>query len=386
MRQCPTESELFSRLARRLPKTWRSLSDGNLRGLCKRLSGVELMQAKMPEQNKILGITMGCPAGVGPEVILKAFSRRPEWVLNPSAVVIGDMAVLRRASSAMGVDFPLVPWTPGMEPASGSINVFEATGLDPDAVPWSGPNRESGMASYQYVVKGIELCKKGVLSGLATAPISKTGLRMADVRYPGHTEILADMTGTVSYAMMMAGSRLKVILVTIHCALKDVPGKISREQIVEKIRLASQALSRDLGLESAKIAVAGLNPHAGEGGIMGDEEELIIAPAVEQARKLGMDVSGPFPPDTVFYNAAQGAFDAVICQYHDQGLIPFKLLHFRDGVNVTLGLPFVRTSVDHGTAYDIAGKNIAHSESMEAAVDLAVKMIRNRSHQAVGRK
>ncbi len=342
------------------------------------------MNEQIANDNLLLGITMGCPAGVGPEVILKAFSRRPEWIINPFAVVIGDMGVLQRTAISIGIDLPLASWTPETRPESGSINVLQTTDLSPDKVPLGSPNTYSGKSSYQYIVKGIELCRQGRLSGLATAPISKTGLKMAGVHYPGHTEILADMTGTRSYAMMMAGSRLRVVLVTIHCALKDVPHKISQGKIMEKIRLAHQALTRDLCLASARLAVAGLNPHAGEGGIMGDEEEKVITPAVNEARAMGMDVNGPYPPDTVFHRAAKGDFDAVICQYHDQGLIPFKLLHFRDGVNVTLGLPFVRTSVDHGTAYDIAGKNLACSDSMEAAVDLAVKMIRNRSHHAAG--
>ncbi len=326
-----------------------------------------------------LGITMGCPAGVGPEVVIKAFAQRPEWLQSPNCVVLGDVAVLERAAESTGKRMALCTWEPGADLKPEAINVFQVTRLDPADVPVGTPTAVTGRASYEYVVKGIELCKQGLISGLVTAPISKTGLKMAGIQYPGHTEILSDMMGASSYAMMMAGRRLKVVLVTIHCPLREVPERISEELVLEKIRLTYDALTRDFGMDSPCLAVAGLNPHAGEGGIMGDEEERIISPAVRKARAQGLEVSGPYPPDTVFFRAAEGDFDAVVCQYHDQGLIPFKLLHFRDGVNVTIGLPFVRTSVDHGTAYDIAGRGTADCGSLEAAMDLAIRIVRNRS-------
>ena len=337
------------------------------------------MGSELSRMGRPLGITMGCPAGVGPEVVVKAFSLHPDWLEDPHCVVLGDLAVLERAQEAVGYRPPMVSWSLGNALVKGALNVLPVTRLEPSKVPVGRPSALTGRSSYAYVVRGITLCLDDILSGMVTGPISKAALKMAGVFYPGHTEILAEMTKASSYAMMMAGEKLKVVLVTIHHPLREVPGKLSRGLILEKIRLTHQALTRDLGMAHPRIAVSGLNPHAGEGGIMGNEEERVIRPAVESALDQGIDVSGPYPPDTVFFRAVQGDFDAVICQYHDQGLIPFKLLHFRDGVNVTIGLPIVRTSVDHGTAYDIAGTGRADSRSLEAAVELAARIAWNRA-------
>jgi 4-hydroxythreonine-4-phosphate dehydrogenase len=201
-------------------------------------------------------------------------------------------------------------------------------------------------------------------------------MRIAGYAYNGHTELLAERTKTDNFAMMLAGDKLRVVLVTIHIPLKDVSSTLSREKIVQTISITRDALYERFGFEKPRIAVAGLNPHAGEGGMFGDEEENIIIPAVNCARKQGIDVSGPFPPDTIFYHAAKGRYDAVVCMYHDQGLIAFKMIHFVDGVNTTLGLPIIRTSVDHGTAYDIAGTGKADPGSLIAAINMA-------THQAV---
>jgi 4-hydroxythreonine-4-phosphate dehydrogenase len=339
--------------------------------------------SKKPPLVKPLGITMGCPAGVGPEIIIKAFSDKPEMLNSPRFVVLGDINILEKAARAVKVAIRLQEWTPGKPLSSGGVNVHPLTELSLEDVPWGGPTPLTGAASYRYVTEGIRLCMGGELSGLVTAPISKYGLKLADIPYPGHTEILADMTDSRDYAMMLAGDRLRVVLVTIHCPLREVPSIIDTEKILQKIFITKLSLQRDLGIEKPRIAVAGLNPHAGESGLFGHEEEQIIAPAVESARSNGIEVSGPYPPDTVFYYAARGRFDAVVCQYHDQGLIPFKLLHFRDGVNLTLGLPIVRTSVDHGTAYDIAGTGEADPSSLAAAVDLAEGIVINRVHNAV---
>ncbi|MEA1990709.1 MAG: 4-hydroxythreonine-4-phosphate dehydrogenase PdxA, partial [Thermodesulfobacteriota bacterium] len=209
--------------------------------------------------------------------------------------------------------------------------------------------------------------------------ISKLGLKLAGIDYPGHTEILADRTNTKRYAMMLTGDRLRVTLVTIHCPLREVADSISTEKNFQVISLTDFSLKNEFGLKKPKIAVAGLNPHGGESGMFGNEEEQVITPAIEMAREKGIMVNGPYPPDTVFYQAINGKFDAVVCQYHDQGLIPFKLIHFRDGVNLTLGLPIIRTSVDHGTAYDLAGTGKADCASLEAAIRLALKIVVNRT-------
>jgi len=323
-----------------------------------------------------LGITMGCPAGVGPEIIVKALAGDG---MPPGVVVIGDMDILARAARITGAKIATREWRPEEAPSAGFIDVVPVTSLDAGEIPFGEPSRITGEASFAYLERGIGLALEGAISGIVTAPLSKLGFRLAGVTHPGHTEVLAERTGTRRYAMMLAGIVLKVVLVTIHRPLREVPYLISTDGILDVISLAHQALIRDFGLGEARIAVAGLNPHAGESGMFGAEEETIIAPAVAAARARGMDASGPYPPDTVFFRAAKGEFDVVVCQYHDQGLIPFKLLHFSDGVNVTLGLPIVRTSVDHGTAYDIAGKNKADPASLSAAIGLARIMAENRA-------
>ena len=201
-------------------------------------------------------------------------------------------------------------------------------------------------------------------------------MNRAGYHYPGLTEFLAELTNTKSYTMMLTGRLLKVVLATIHCPLEEVPKKLSRKGIIKTIELASESLQVFFGIARPRIGVAALNPHAGEGGLLGEQELKIIKPAVRQARQKGIEVSGPLPADTLFYFAVKGQFDAIICMYHDQGLIPLKMLHFTDAVNVTLGLPIIRTSVDHGTAYGIAGKGIADPASMIAALKLAAKMAR----------
>jgi 4-hydroxythreonine-4-phosphate dehydrogenase len=216
---------------------------------------------------------------------------------------------------------------------------------------------------------------------MATAPISKRVLQSAGHRYPGHTELLAQLSGVDDVVMMLAGERLRVTLVTIHEALRDVPGLLSRERILRTIRTTAAGLSRYF-VHRPRLAVLALNPHGGEGGIFGREEEEIIAPAIAAAREEALDVRGPFPADTLFHVAVRGAYDAVVCMYHDQGLIPLKLLHFDDGVNVTLGLPIIRTSVDHGTAYDLAGTGRASSASMAAAILMAADMAEKRIGEA----
>ena len=237
----------------------------------------------------------------------------------------------------------------------------------------------------EYILRAVEMTRKKEIGAMVTCPINKDLMNRAGYRYEGHTQLISEMTGTDDYVMMLAGKKLRVALATIHCALKDVPSLLSEEIIRKTITITASALEQDFGLKKPCIAVAGLNPHAGESGMFGTEEEDIISPAIKRARDEGWCVAGPLPPDTLFYKAASGQFDAVVAMYHDQGLIPLKLLHFSDAVNVTLGLPIIRTSVDHGTAYDIAGSGKADPASLKSAIRMAVEIIRNRKSTMVDR-
>jgi len=342
----------------------------------------------MAEQNKSrsmkIGITMGCPVGIGPEIILRFLALRGKTGETP--VVLGDIGVLRRCASALAIDIALVPWQAGMDAADDVVPVLETSRLDADSLAWGRPTVETGKAMAGSIIEAVRLLKRGELDCLVTCPITKSALYMAGYRFPGHTEMLADLTDSRQFAMMMAGSRLRVVLATIHLPLAEVPARINSKDLVKLIILTGNSLRQDFGIKAPRIGVAGLNPHAGEGGLFGSEESAVIAPAVDEALARGWDVTGPLPPDTVFHRAAAGSFDVVVCMYHDQGLIPFKLLHFTDGVNVTIGLPIVRTSVDHGTAYDIAGKGVASPESLRSAYGMArdIVMNRNRCRQQAG--
>lgn len=330
--------------------------------------------------SNLLGITMGCPVGIGPEIILRFFQQNHDFKsYNP--VVIGDLGVLKRCAAALAIELDIVGWQPG-EPVRGQVlQVLSLSDLGQN-LKWGEPDIATGRAMGQYIEAAVRLIDEGVLAGMVTCPITKSALNLAGYQYPGHTEMLADLCGSDDYAMMMAGERLRVTLVTIHVGLAQVAGLLTREKIVRLIDITARALRDDFGIDNPRLAVAGLNPHAGEGGMFGDEDDRVIAPALIQARENGWQVAGVFPPDTIFNRAAAGQYDAVICMYHDQGLIPFKLLHFEDGVNVTLGLPIVRTSVAHGTAYDIAGQGKASAASLQAAFALAGKIAFNRNRFA----
>jgi len=324
-----------------------------------------------------VAVTMGCPVGIGPEIICRLFGR-DDMPGAGQTVVVGDMNVLRQAADLLGQRLAIVPWLPGQPLAPGTLPVFQVGSPGPTPIHWGQPDVTTGKAMGQYIEAAVKLIGAHHCSAMVTCPISKKWLQLAGYRYPGHTEMLAALTGTARVRMMMAGPRLKVVLVTIHEPLRRVSGLLSRQEIGDCIRMTRAALQRDFGVTAPRIAVAGLNPHGGEDSLFGDEEARVIGPAVTDSADQG-DVSGPWPPDTVFYQAAAGRFDAVIAMYHDQGLIPFKLLHFHDGVNVTLGLPLVRTSVDHGTAYDIAGRNAADPASLAAALTMAGAIVVNRA-------
>ena len=330
-----------------------------------------------------VAITMGCPAGIGPEIILKYFTSIP---VNDrgKVVVAGDIGVLEFYKKHFSIDCALRSWQPGTPVPERplTIPVFETSHLETDGICPSTFTQKTAEAMVAAITQSVTAAQKEQLAAICTCPISKESLQLSGHRYPGHTEMLAALCQVGSQVMMMAGTSLKVTLATIHCSVAEVPSLLTIDSLVKLFTITWNSLQCDFGLKHPKIAVAALNPHAGEGGMFGNEEKDIIKPAIERVSALDIPLQGPFPPDTIFFKAAKGEYDAVICMYHDQGLIPFKLLHFDDGVNVTLGLPIVRTSVDHGTAYDIAGKGIASPESLTAAVEMAQLIASNRRNQS----
>jgi 4-hydroxythreonine-4-phosphate dehydrogenase len=321
---------------------------------------------------------MGDPAGIGPEIIVKALSDpRIHDLCRP--VVFGDRRALSLYAGKRRV--PAIREITHPSEAQGKpnqIDLVAVCSLEPAVLTPGIPKREGGTAMVDCIVAAVNLAKRKELSAVVTCPISKALMQQAGHPYEGHTQLIASLTRCKDYVMMLAGKKLRVALVTIHCALKEVPSLLSKEKVFRTIRITAGALERDFGIPKPRLAVAALNPHAGEEGLFGEEEESIIRPAIRKAMAEGYRVEGPFPADSLFYKAAEGEFDAVVAMYHDQGLIPLKLLHFSDAVNVTLGLPIVRTSVDHGTAYDIAGKDMADPSSLKAAIRMAVQMAKNR--------
>jgi 4-hydroxythreonine-4-phosphate dehydrogenase len=331
----------------------------------------------------LIGITMGDPVGIGPEIIVKALSA-PDIAATCCPVVLGDQRLLEREISRLRSELKIaIVSTPQHLAAQpGTINLLAISELDPAQARYGQPTRETGAAMAAYITRAVSLAMDRQIDAMVTCPINKKSLQVTGFDFPGHTEMLARLTGAEDVVMMLAGERLRVVLVTIHCPLSRVPGLLSVDAIMKTIRITHQSLKSYFAIKAPRLAIAALNPHAGEGGIFGQEEELIIQPTIAQARQAGIDASGPYPADTLFYHAARGHFDAVVCMYHDQGLIPLKLLHFEDGVNVTLGLPIIRTSVDHGTAYDIAGKGIASPASLLSAVRIAVQMAQAQTERA----
>ncbi len=314
---------------------------------------------------------MGDPAGIGPEIVLKAWA---SGAFTHPVVVVGDAGVLRYYAGLLGIDVRIEEVFPPFDHMGDGLNVFPLTSLLPGSD--FEPGRTSsfcGEAVVKYIKEAARLCMEGTCSAMVTAPISKRAMHLAGYSYPGHTELLAELTGTDDYAMMLTGGGVRVSLVTIHVALKDVPSLVSEDEVYRVAKLTARELTRLWGIDGPSVAVCGLNPHAGEGGAFGREEIEAIAPAVERLKAEGYAVEGPLPADTVFYWHVKGRYHAVVAMYHDQGLIPVKLLGFEEGVNITLGLPIIRTSPDHGTAFDIAGKGIASEGSLVSAYRLAVE-------------
>jgi 4-hydroxythreonine-4-phosphate dehydrogenase len=324
-----------------------------------------------------MAITMGDPCGIGPEITAMLFS---ENVRARPMIVLGDVGAMIRGVAAAQLPIGLSELTSfsDFDPTSHLMQVLQ-TGPKLDLPDYGHVSGAAGQAAANAIYHAINLAMAGDISGIVTAPIHKEALAAAQIPYPGHTEMLADKAGVENVAMMLANDEIRTVLVTVHVSLRDAIEQADFEAQMSAIRLAHKACI-ELGIENPRVAVCGLNPHAGEGGLFGREEIDIIEPAIEAARDEGIAASGPWPGDTVFMQARKGHFDVVVAQYHDQGLIPVKYLGLEKGVNVTLGLPFVRTSPDHGTAFNIAGQGIADPSSLSIALDYAWQLVEARGH------
>ena len=318
---------------------------------------------------------MGDPAGIGPELCLRIL-REPAVLQLCRPLVVGDLEVLRQVASAARLVLPecVVPveaWEQGHEttgPTLVDLHLLNGKQVQPGRI-----HETCGKAAYEYIRLAVKAAMEKRVAAMVTAPINKAALKLAGLPYPGHTEMIAEMTGTRRFCMMLASDILTVSLATIHMACGDVPGRLTKDGILDVIRLTGQALKHG-GRSNPRLTVCGLNPHGGENGLFGTEEGAVIEPAISQARAEGYQITGPLPPDTAFVPIRRAQTDAYIAMYHDQGLIPFKMLAFEKGVNVTLGLPIVRTSPDHGTAFDIAWQGKASATSMIEAVKWAVRL------------
>jgi len=325
-----------------------------------------------------VAITMGDAAGIGPEIIVKALGD-PGIYDTCRPIVVGDAKILEHAADVVGSNVSVNRITSMRHirdvraAEAGAISCFDLDLLPADLPPGE-VSAAAGDAAYQFVNKAVTLALQGEVDAVCTAPLNKKALQLGGHDYPGHTEILADLTGTEDYRMMLASDTLRVVLVTIHIGLIDAVHAITPEAVFKTLDISNRELRR-FGVESPRIGVCGINPHAGESGLFGrGEEEEKIAPAIARARSQSIDAYGPLPADTLFYRATRGDFDVVVAMYHDQGLAPIKTLGLESAVNVTLGLPIVRTSVDHGTAFDIAGKGIADDANLKVAIRCAVNM------------
>jgi len=320
-------------------------------------------------QLPIIGITMGDPTGIGPEIIAKALSmKEPFQVCRP--FVFGDKEVLSRTIKMLGLNatvevFEKIP-KEGYLPQK--IFLSPLSQLKADSLHFGKPNKECGQAMVKYVEEAVERVRNGNLDAITTCPINKHAINEAGCPFPGHTELLAHLVQASSVAMMFLGSKWKVVLVTTHLPLQEVPRWITSDRILSTIHLTDEGLKKYFGIPHPKIAILGLNPHSGEEGLLGEEEKKEIIPAITMARAQGVIVEGPFPADSFFNLSSPLIFNAVISMYHDQGLIPIKMSSFKEAVNFTLGLPFIRTSVGHGTAYDIAGKGLADPTNLIHAI------------------
>lgn len=335
-------------------------------------------------QKPIIAITMGDPSGIGPEIIVKALLH-PQVYQQCAPLVVGSADMIRYAAEILGAEITVHPVKEVSQAlfTSRTIDVLDQHSVDLASHVFGKVSAQSGHAAYLAVEAAIRLAMSGKVQATVTAPLNKEALQLAGHHYSGHTEIYASLTGTSHYTMMLCHGNLRVVHVSTHVSLRKACDLCTRERVLEVIRLADSSC-RKMGIAHPRVAVAGLNPHAGENGLFGQEEQLEIAPAIHDAVALGIDAEGPLPPDTVFSKAQGGLYDIVVAQYHDQGHIPLKVLGFRldpstgkwesvSGVNITLGLPIIRTSVDHGTAFDQAGRGTANELSMVNAIEYAVR-------------
>jgi len=344
--------------------------------------GVLTGRPLMPERPRV-SITVGDPAGIGPEVTAKALSD-PAVRELADFIVFGDRRLWRLPDGKSLADFLFetiamdefrgAAGVRASRSPTGNVTLVELPDIDYSQIPLGRVSRAAGEASIRYILAAIDAVKAGRIDAVVTGPISKEAIAEAGYPWPGHTELFAEKFESREVAMMFAGGPFRVVLVTIHMSLADVLRTLTTERVLRTIRLADQALKRFFGLKLPRLGVCGLNPHAGEGGRFGYEERQVIAPALDLAREEGIAVFGPLPADTIYRAAIQGKFDIVVAMYHDQGLIPIKTMAFEESVNITIGIPAIRTSVDHGTAFDIAGKNVADPSSMKSAIRMATSM------------
>jgi len=322
----------------------------------------------------MIGITVGDPAGIGPEIVIKAVSDPAiSDICRP--VLVGDRANLEWTADELGLAVKFREFD--VDAHQGGIEVIDQANLE-YAVEFGIESDATGRSAAQNIEAAVELWKAGTIDAIATAPISKNALKLAAYNYPGHTEFLAALTDTKEFAMSFFAEKLRVVLLSTHVSLRDAIDLVTTDSLVKLIEFADRTLPDFIG-KRPRIAVAGLNPHASEGGMFGDEEARFITPAIEVCVAKGIDISGPYSPDTIFLRGYRGEFDVVVACYHDQATIAVKSLSFGASVNVTLGLPLIRTSVDHGTAFDIAGKGIAEESSMKAAIRLAAELVKIRT-------
>jgi 4-phospho-D-threonate 3-dehydrogenase / 4-phospho-D-erythronate 3-dehydrogenase len=319
----------------------------------------------------IIALTLGDPAGIGPEIIVKAFQDELLPIEN-QILVIGDAELLKKTVKQIAPKIRIHPVT---SPHEGRYQTYTIDVIDlnnvPEALPMGKPSTEGGKASYEAIQKAVELALKDEVTAITTAPINKKSLHMAGHTFPGHTELLGHLTDSKNPSLMMEGNSLRVVLVTTHLALDQVKSQITEEKVLQSIRQTNAWLQKHVK-EIPSIAVVGLNPHCGDGGIFGQEETEFILPAIKTAQNEDIQASGPYPADALFQRAASEKYDAVICMYHDQGMIPVKMNGM--SVNITMGLPILRTSVDHGTAYDIVGYNKASAENLKLALKTASRL------------
>jgi 4-hydroxythreonine-4-phosphate dehydrogenase len=328
-----------------------------------------------------IAITLGDPNGIGPEVTLKCL-RDPSLQAQVRPVVMGSAHVLREHARALGYgELTLRTVTPGEVLPDDGLAILDVLPEKTPVVDFGRVTADGGRLAMRAVDAATEACIDGWADAMVTAPLSKDAIARAGYRFPGHTEFIAERTGAASYAMMMVAGDLRVGLVTAHVPIAEVPSRITEDAILDKLHVIQRALRQDFGIAEPIIAVLGLNPHAGDGGVIGQEEEKIITPALETATQEGLHVAGPLPADGFFATDLDSGYDAVLAMYHDQGLVPFKALAFDRGVNFTAGLPIVRTSPDHGTAYNIAGQGVADEGSMRSAIELAVEVATRRMAQ-----